>query len=728
MGDSADEPAVAPAAGAGGTAGRGPAPQLRLACLALTVALALTLLLLAAYELAAARVPQHRAALEELIHRQTGLEVRFAALALRWGWYGPEALFQDVELSERQAVLLRAHRLIVSLDAWRMLRSGHLEARRITLEDPVIDLTGEARPTNIPAPRSALPAHDAGTRLLARWRGGEIDISGGTLRTGVPGGSDAVTFGIARAQLRRVDSHWSAEAEVVLPQSLGANLHLTLEWRSRADLSEISSATVSLEGHHLDLAACASVLGVAGRSASPRSGTAELQLQAAFVQGRLQRATGHLAAESLRWEATPGPNRGASLERLRGNWQLRQRAGRWHLDVDGLELETGVRRQGSLAADFSADGALVRAQARHIGLAPLLRLVHGYVPQPLSSLALTGEATELSFDWNSQREPGARLAVFAQLQDLSVMNAAGDTGLTGLSGRASAQESSLMLALGGHGVRLARAGAAPLEDLEIEAQVNGAASPAGTWQLQTQELHVHRAGLNLSASGAISLPATSSPLLDLRLAVKDTDAAVLSNILGPDANTAWGGTPAALAGGHIESAQVLWRGRASVPPWSGATHFTGSLVLRGATLREGPSWPELADLSAHIDWRGPHFHALIDRGRVQGFILSEARSDWDARAGHGLDFAGRLEGDAQQLIVWLRSHPEAAAWAPGLAHLDLRGHAVLDLELALPVTPRMQGDPAVPRVRMAALLDGVELHPVPGLPPLEALRGTLAFA
>ncbi len=186
------EPAVA-ASAAGGirrTVARGAARQLRFALLALAVAVSLLIALLAAYELAAARVPQHRAALEELIRYQTGLEVRFTGLRVRWGWYGPEALFEDVELGEPQdrGMLLRAPRLIVSLDAWRMVRSGHLEARRITLEDPSIDLAGEMHPGQGAARRTSLQARgDAGASILARWRGGQIDISENlTVLGGVP--------------------------------------------------------------------------------------------------------------------------------------------------------------------------------------------------------------------------------------------------------------------------------------------------------------------------------------------------------------------------------------------------------------------------------------------------------------------------------------------------------------------------------------------------------------
>src|SRR5581483_69555 len=90
---------------------------------------------LLAYELAAARVPQHRAALERLVRAQTGLDIHFEELGLRWGWYGPEAVFRRVELGEpgRSTVLLKAPELVVGFDVWQTVRTGQLEAGRITL-------------------------------------------------------------------------------------------------------------------------------------------------------------------------------------------------------------------------------------------------------------------------------------------------------------------------------------------------------------------------------------------------------------------------------------------------------------------------------------------------------------------------------------------------------------------------------------------------------------------
>src|SRR3569833_689361 len=108
---------------------------LRVALLGLLGMGALFALILFAYELALARVPQHRAALERLVRAQTGLDVRFTELGLRWGWYGPEAVFHDVELDEpgKAEALLRAPELVVGFVVWRFFWCGFSVVGRFVL-------------------------------------------------------------------------------------------------------------------------------------------------------------------------------------------------------------------------------------------------------------------------------------------------------------------------------------------------------------------------------------------------------------------------------------------------------------------------------------------------------------------------------------------------------------------------------------------------------------------
>ena len=721
----ADPAAALPAGGAGGTGARAAVTRLRFVLIGLGGALFLAALLLSSYELAAARVPQHRAALEELIRQQTGLEVRFNSLLLRWGWYGPEAVFQDVELGEPQGagrsagMLLRAPRLIVGLDAWRMVRSGHLEAGRITLENPDITLTAGPRSGASAAAPAQVAVRTAGARILARWRGGRINIEGGTLRTALPGSPQIVTLGIRRAELRRVNADWSAQAQVALPQTLGASAHLSLQMRGDPSV-EISSAALSFEGRGLQLAGWRALAGIAGERYLPLSGSGDFDVHATFVQGRLRSAAGKLAAEALEWRASSTAAPPLALGPLRGRWQLARRGAEWHLTLDALELgapltasaaassprpaallHTQAPPPASVVVDAAAGGSELRARVQHAPLAALASLARWYAPQlPAAAVILGGEAHELEFDWSARRAPGTRLALSAEFQALTLASGSGGLVLSGLAGRISGGEDTLAIALHSPAARLLLLREQPqvLDGLEISARLDASVTATRGWRLDAQDLQIRGAGLSLSGSGTLGATAAGlPPTIDARALLNDSDVAVLSSLIGPGALATFGAPAAALTAGRVESAELAWRGPLLVLPWNAPrARFTGSATLRDATLSASDAWPDAAELAAKIDWHGAHFHAAIERARSGTFALTDAVADWDARAGHAARFAGRLEGDSEEAIAWLQSHPQAVAWAPGLERIDLRGMTLLDLEVALPARADAQGRPAPP--------------------------------
>jgi uncharacterized protein YhdP len=708
----------------------------RAALLVLAGALILAALLFVAYQLAAARVPQHRAALEELIRHQTGLEVRFRSLAVRWGWYGPEAVFQDVELGEpgERIVWLRAPRLSVGLDAWRMARSGRLEAGRIVLESPDIDLAGGARggarmPAHAPA-----DVQSAGARILTRWRGGEINISGGTLRTPLPGGTEPVTFGIRHAQLRHLAADWSAEAQVALPATLGASVNVALEMHGDPELQQIASAALRLEGRRLELAAWGALAGAADARYLPRSGIGDLELRAAFAHGRLRSATGRIAAEALEWRADAAAPPFA-LETLRGSWQLTRQANEWRLSIAALEIgdAEGSPAGATGTVEAAIDGTRVHGELQHAplaALAALAALARWHAPLPGAVSIVGGEARELTFDWNAQRPPGARLALSAELQAFSLGGPAGEYLLSGLSGRVAGAEDSLNLALHSSAARLTLPHGQPLDGLEINANLAAAVTGAGNWQLDARDVQIHREGLTLEASAAFTAAAPGAPpSIDAHLLLKDSEIAPLAGLPGPGTLDAFGALAGAVTAGRVERAELSWRGPLRGLPWSApGTRFSGSLTVRDGSLRASDAWPDSSDIAAAVEWHGARFHAAIQRARAGSFALTEAVADWDARAGHATHFAGRLAGDAQEVMAWLRSHPQAAAWAPGLDSIDVRGATLLNLDIEQRPKPATPAAVLKPRVRVAALLDGAELRPVAGLPPLGGLRGTLGFA
>lgn len=292
---------------------------------------ALGAIALVTYRIALARVPQYRAALERLVRARTGLDVRFNRLALTWGWRGPEAVFRSVELGEpdRSQVLLRASELVVDFDAWHALQSGHLEAGRLTLIAPDIDIT------RLRGGLGGASAGSSGTELLSRWPNGRLDVEDATVTVPDPARpARTLRFGARRATLERSQSSWSLHAELLLPQRLGRAASLALELSAHAHPAA-SSGTLTFDGRGLQLGGWREILRALAPAAAqlPSSGVGNVRLHLAFASGGVSTAVAEVHADevSLR-EDLP-------LGRLRGTFRLtRGPEGGWQLRAERAEI------------------------------------------------------------------------------------------------------------------------------------------------------------------------------------------------------------------------------------------------------------------------------------------------------------------------------------------------------------------------------------------------------
>jgi uncharacterized protein YhdP len=698
------EPGVAPGA-AGAAAGVPFAPGLRALILAAASAAVLIAAGLLAYALALARVPQHRAALEELIHSQTGLEVRFSELGLGWGWYGPEAVFRGVELAEPGAagVLLRAPTLLVDFDTWRMLRSGAPAAARITLENPAIDLadgphfvraglSGGARAgATDPGAATQEAALTAGARILSNWRGTRVDIMGGTLRLPAAGGAGSpLELAIRRVSLRRTGARVVADAAVLLPQSLGLAAHARLDLITNPNTAGIPSATLELDAERLDFAGWRTALEpLAPQAQLPVAGSGNLALHVSFDHGRVLSAGGTLAAEGLAWQVVAAHEAGLRIDRLRGAWQLTRTAGGWHLTANPLELSIAIGGPGNMQL-----AGLVRAA---------------------------------SFDFSAHPAAGARLRTAAELDDIKLRTAAGDVALAGLAASIEGEDGRLRAAVSAHDarLRLSRSPAIALGGVQVGAHLALEQGAQG-WRLSTRDLRVAAGALALQFAGEVSdVHATGHPRIDAQVSLTGADVGLLRRVLGTAPLAALGAAPGELAAGRIDNADIELRGPLDEPlPWKGAAaRFSGSLELHAATLVDPQLWPDIRGLDAQVAWRGENVRVRLTGAEAGTFSLESGAIEWNRRTVH---FSGRVAGAAQEALAWLRGHPELRQYAPRLEGLDMRGNTLLDFDIRMPALGTRAPDPQAVHSRFAAVLDGVQLRPVEGLPPISTLRGTLA--
>ncbi len=688
-----------------------PADPGRRAPLKVAAALAASCLVLGALailarELIAARIPEQRAALQALVRHETGLDVSFQRLSVRFGWYGPEAVFHEVTLAEPQhAALVHAAELVVILDPWRSARSGQLEPARIRLLAPDFDLRPHARAALASGAAGAADGTvaDAG-RLLAQWRGGRIDVEEGTLSWSSPAGAP-VSLRVRRAELRRLGSRWSAFVRLALPETLGESAQLALSLSGDPARPSTLSGAVTASATALNFAGCK---GLAPALAwLPAAGRGSLTLKALVRGGRLVSAAGTANAAALAFAARAAGAPGLEVPSLRADWQLAREPAGWRLSLAALQLDPG--EDGAALLRFTPAGA--QAQLRHIPLAPLTALVRFAFPATaLPAADLSGSVDSAQISWNGDAAPGERLQLQAQLDALTLGDAAHAAQLSGLSAALSATDAAVQADVRGAAARLSVSGAAPqtLEGLKVRLPL--AAELDGTrWRVHAADVELSRAPLLVRAALE-----SDGEHLSAHVSLAEADAALLAAVLHD-----W--LPFALPGGV--TAGRISEGALDVrlPLGAAATAAShGFLVLRDAALRGAGDWPDAEGLAGRLEWHGAALHATLSAARSGGLTLVRASAERSARG--EVHISGRLAGSAAAALGWLHTHAQFARAAPLAAALSPEGDALLNVSLsATRAAP-------LPRLRVSAALQGVRLQPVAGLPPLEDLHGTLSFA
>jgi uncharacterized protein YhdP len=744
----------------------------RAGILAAAAVIAVTGTLVVAYELALARVPEHRAALERLVRSQTGLDVRFNELGLRWGWYGPEAVFRRVELGEpgRSNVLLRAPQLVIGFNAWETIRTGQLAAGRITLVAPDIDLERLAHVDRPAAAPGATPAASAAAianaeranraRLLRLWRGGRIEIEGGTLRLPDPGGSaNPLIVQVRRAVMRRTDQEWNGYGLIFLPERLGRAARITVQLQGDPTSPATLTGGLRFEGMRLSFAGWRDVLRTRPTLARslPASGAGDVTLQLTLKDGRVEKANGDVKANEVTFgtpvwvsslHAAISPPHGVlKLDYLSGDWRYVRRAtGGGQVQIEQLVLSRDAK--GSplprLAVDFTdghvhgsvASAPLESAAAVAQWLSPSL------VP---AGVELKGTAKDVDFDWNSTRPEGFRLAASARTEDASVAASSGSFALSGLRSRLTTTESRMHIELDAPAASLALETASEaLADIKLASVLEIVRSNEG-WRLTTDHLSADYDGGRLVLSGALSgTNGSEAPVIEAHGSLSYPDIGTLHTVLANGVASALGPVASRLTAGRIEESRFELagpvdelfaesrpvRGSASLGmPVRAADSFKGSLTLKNARVAAGDAWPEMRAVDAELNWVGSRVYASIDRARAGAFEVEGLQAEWDASGTRGSRITGRAHARVEKALAWLQEHPELREHVPHLADIDARGRAMFDFELTTPAeratAPR--GTPPKTHSHLAAMLEGVRFRIAPDLPPIESLRGSLAF-
>jgi len=696
-----------------------------------------------AYEMAVARVPRQRAAFESLVRAQTGLDIRFNELAFRLGWYGPEAVFRRVELGEpgRSNVLLRAPQLIVGINAWQTMRAGRLVAGRITLIAPDIDLEklGRAPPQGAvdTTAVSAESRRESRARVLERWKGGVIDLQGGTLKVPDPAGAaSALTLQIRRAALKRAGQEWSGHALVFLPERLGRTARVVFQLNGDIASPASLSGGVRFEGVRISFSSWRGVLGGLPRLAGnlPQLGTGDVTFDLTLKKGLVEKADGEVRAFDLvvatpSWLEPVQASRSAlKLDYVTGSWRFQRRGEISQLQIEQLVL--GRDQKDSPLPPFTVEMSPghLRSALPSAPLAPIATLARWIAPELTpAGVSLDGKLEALEVDWNDARPEGFRLAASAHIKDATASSVTRGFTLGSLPLRMRATENELSLEVDAPAasLQLAADPEQPLEALKLVSRVLVTRAGAG-WRVSIPRFEFKDESIEGEMTGTLLAETPDGePLLDMKGSVARADIAKLQARFADGVARVFGAAGQRVASGRIENGAFELRGRLDA---MAAARFVGSFNVRDARFPSDDTWPESQAIDANIAWNGPRVSASVSDGRTGDFDLESLEARWDATGTQPARLTGRAHGRLESALALMRSNPALQRQAPHLQELAASGNALFDFDVTIPnATSSEPSASPLLSAHISTVLEGVQFRLAPDLPPVEALRGALTY-
>jgi uncharacterized protein YhdP len=717
-------------------------PRLRTTIIVSVVMASFVAALAVAYEMAVARVPRQRAAFESLVRAQTGLDVRFNELAFRLGWYGPEAVFRRVELGEpgRSNVLLRAPQLVVGINAWQTMRSGQLVAGRITLIAPDIDLEkmGQAPPAGAASAQAAgggAPASRAD--VLDRWKGGVIDLQGGTLKVSDPaGGAGALTLQIRRAALKRAGNEWSGHALVFLPERLGRTARVVFQLRGNIRAPEALSGGIRFEGVRLSFSSWRGVLAAMPRVANnlPQLGTGDVTLDLTLKSGVVEKADGEVRAADLLvsapdWLESLRASRGAlKLDYVTGSWRFLRRGATSQLQIEQLVL--GREQRDSPLPPFTIEMTpghlMTKLPSAPLGV--ITTLTRWIAPElALADVSLDGKMEAIDVDWNEARPEGFRLAASAQVDEATATSVVRGFSLKAIPVRLRATESELALEIDAHAAQLQLAADPehPMETLKLVSRAFVTRGGSG-WRVAVPRFEFKDESAEGEMSGVlVAETPEGEPLLDVRGTIAHADIGKLQLRFAGGVTQVFGAAGLRVGAGRIENGAFEFRGRLDAMD---TARFVGSFNVRHARIPSDSTWPETDGLNANVEWNGPHVSASVSEGHTGDFELESVEAQWDASGAQPARFTGRAHGRLETALALMRSSPDLQQQAPHLQELAASGDALFDFDITVPSAAALApaGSPQL-SARISTVLEGVQFRLAPDLPPVESLRGAVTY-
>lgn len=689
------------------------------------VAAAMVIILLAlavsVARLAIPHAPEYRGEAVRWASVALGAPVEIAALDIRWRTLRPEVILTEVRFVSADATrAFAAPEVRVGLSVWALVRYGRLVPARITVHSPdvIVDVG-----------RGDAEAADRWRRLFEqRDRRGTVIVEDGRFELLMDSGRRRVELeGVSgRVGSDGMNHRIDASARVVGSAQGSITLHMDARgWPGEPDLA----GDAHLDASGIEFAALQDF----GRERL-EGGTLDLGLELEVRGGAAQRLSVDFGMSQVRG-APSGANGDFRIRRAAGDIEWVRRDGGWDVELRNLAVgrESGTSESGSLAVGFTAPQgpdafAHWRATADRVVLediALLARLVPWGVTdryRPWLERSPAGIIDDGEF--SARHRPGSsarwKARVVANSLSLAGDPASAVPGFAGLGTMFTADQDGGRAELVSDGAVIAfpelfrdRLG---LGRSVLEAQWT---QNDGAWSVALPRIELENGDIALSGRGSIMIPDGDDPSMRLEVDFRDAVLPAKSPYLPV---------------GIMQPGLVEWLDRAVVGGEAPSGRFTYDGALRAGALRDGGAvmevefsatditldfadgWPSFTGGDAQVRFTATGFDAQVHRGSLGAAPITGARvgiADFDDAL---LSIDGTAGDRLADSLAAFRETPVGRQ--PWLSDLEVDGHAVVELEVSIPL--RSVGDT---HVSGSVGLQGATLgfRGMPG--PLSATRG-----
>lgn len=665
----------------------------------LAVLLALLLLLMLALKFALDRVPAHQAQIKDWVHRQTGFHVRFADVAPRLHWYGPELYFDQLELRSKddQRILARAAGGRIGIDIGEWLRSGKLLAGRLRLDEPNIVLTRTGPHEFALASEIELQGQNVGTSRLTLddLPAGNVEIRGG--RVTIAHWSAALPellLDKVDLDLRRESDRLAFKLAARLPPSLGGGMSAT---GAAQGIGDLGSLAWNLDVHARNVEFAGWRLLLPEYLANLDAGQGTFELVASGAGRTLAAATLEFAAQGVRTQLGAGSQTQfdqigglVTLTNTKDLWSLRGRRLRalqaGHNDPIS-QFDVTWRTAPAGLVDLHARADYLRAD----GLLPLLGLLPASeLRERLLAIAPTGEWFDAHLDLQRALvENPWQMRVQARFKNIGFAPVGLAPGVRRISGEIVGDQNGGRIDLDAAGSQIAWPRQWP-EPVDVET-----ANAVFYWQHNADGLLLATPGLvlttqdaQLHARLALRLPGNGeSPNLTLAAQLDNGNVAAAHRyfpkaVLPPKAID-W--LNRALVAGRLTHADIALQGPLRKFPFRDRSgFFLARADFSAVNLDYQERWPSIQDLAGRLEFRDEGMTVSLTSGTVDAVRLESGDALFpDFKTGE-LTVHIAAGGDAGDVIKFMRATPVDALTGRFFSSVEAHGSLRTKIELFLP--------------------------------------------